>query len=103
MPVLVRCFSYTPHAILVRCPLTHLMVVLVRGFSYLMLVLVSRFSYRPLRVLVKCFSCTPDDSSSKVLHVSFSEVFLLHMMLVLVRCFSYTSHASFSGVFFLHS
>ena len=79
------------------------MILPMRCFSYLMLVLVRRFSYRPLLVLVKCFSCTPDDSSSKVLRVSFSEVFLLHMMLVLVRCFSCTLGDTSSEVFLLHT
>ena len=46
-------------------------------------------------VLVKCFSCTPDDNSS--------EVYLSHIMLVLVRCFSYTPHACFSEVFMLRT
>ena len=46
-------------------------------------------------VLVKCFSGTPDDTSSGVS--------LTHLMLVLVTCFSYTPHASFSEVFLLHS
>ena len=51
MLLLVRSYSYTPHAMFIRedhrVSLTHLMIVLVR-----------------------CFSCTPDDTSS--------EMFLLH-------------------------
>ena len=59
MLVLVRCFSYTPHAGFSEVFLLHSwpVLILVRCFSYLML------------VLVRCFSHTP--------HASFSEVFLL--------------------------
>ena len=85
MPVLVRCFSYTPHAsfsegvslkhvllmVLVRCPLTHLLLVLVRcPLTHLMLVLVGCFSYTPVAGFVWCFSYTP--------RASFSGVFLLN-------------------------
>ena len=45
-------------------------------------------------VLVTCFSCTPDDTSSEVFllpHASFSESFLLQ------------TSASFSEVFLLHT
>ena len=44
--------------------------------------------------LVRCYSCTPDDTSS--------EVFLLvtHLTVVLMKFLSYTPHTSFSEVFF---
>ena len=50
-------------------------------------------------VLVKCFSCTPDVTSTEVFllpHTSFNEVFfsVTRLMLVLVKCFSYTLHTS---------
>ena len=48
-------------------------------------------------VLVTSFSCTPDDTSIEV----FLSVTLL--MLVLVRFFSYASHANFSDEFLLQS
>ena len=72
--------------------------------------------------LVRCFSCTPDNSSQVfLLHTScyFSEVFfflflssslslvrdvsLTNLMLVLLSYFSYTPYASFSEVFLLYT
>ena len=58
-------------------------------------------------VLMRCFSCTPDNSSQAfLLHNScyFSEVFLfLSSSLSLVRIFSYNPDATFSGVFLLQT
>ena len=64
---------------------------------HLMLVLVRCFSYMLMLVLVKCFSCTPDDTSIEM----FLSVTLL--MLVLMRFFSYVPHASFNDEFLLQS
>ena len=83
MLVLVRCFSYTSHASFNEVFLLHLMPVLMR-----------------------CFSCSPDNTSSEVSlsytpHASFSEVFLLHTCEV--KCFSNMPDASFNEVFLLHT
>ena len=80
----------------------------MRCFSYLMLVLLRCFSCTPDATSSECFSCTPDATSSEVflLHTSFWfkwGVSLTQLMLVLVRCFSYTPYASLSEVFLLHT
>ena len=60
MLVLLRCFSYTPHASFSDPFLLHTSSQFYGGVSLIHFML----------VLVMCFSCTPDDASS--------EVFLLH-------------------------
>ena len=80
MPVLMTCFSYTPHASS-SVSFTHPMLLLVGCFSCNpdnTSSEVSLLHTSVMLVLVKCFSCTPDDTSSEVLpHASLSEVFLL--------------------------
>ena len=53
------------------------------------------FYYTPDPSLISEFSCTPNPS--------FSAVFLMPLMIVLVRSFSDTPHASISEEFLEHS
>ena len=54
-------------------------------------------------VLVKSFSFNPDASFSESPSYTPDASFSAHLMVVLRWSFSYTSHASFSEVFLLHS
>ena len=58
-------------------------------------------------ILVRYFSCAPDDTSTKVFVLDLVLVLVRcsfeHRMLVLMKCFSYTPRASFSEVFLLHT